>query len=111
MAGSLPGPQLRPRNLVITIACLGNASFTDNPNLSLKVIGISWPGVVAKPAIEVLARTLQSPVKLEGDELMARTASGLCSITYPSGERDLYDPVVERMEDNFRPGKGCSVPG
>jgi hypothetical protein len=32
------------------------------------------------------------------------------ALTYPSGERDLYDPVVERMEDNFRPGRGCSVP-
>jgi hypothetical protein len=32
------------------------------------------------------------------------------AITYPTGERDLYDPVVERMEDNFRPGRGCSAP-
>jgi hypothetical protein len=30
------------------------------------------------------------------------------AITYPSGERDLYDPVVERMEDTFQPARSCS---
>jgi len=30
------------------------------------------------------------------------------AITYPSGERDLYDPVVERMEDTFKPARSCS---
>ena len=29
------------------------------------------------------------------------------AISYPNGERDLYDPVVERMEDTFRPGRAC----
>ena len=26
------------------------------------------------------------------------------AITYPTEQRDLYDPVVERMEDTFKPG-------
>jgi hypothetical protein len=30
------------------------------------------------------------------------------AITYPLTKRHLYDPVVERMEDTFRPGRGCS---
>jgi hypothetical protein len=30
------------------------------------------------------------------------------AITYPNGERDLYDPVVERMEDTFKPARSCS---
>ena len=30
------------------------------------------------------------------------------AVTYPSGERDVYDPVVERMEDSFRPARSCS---
>jgi hypothetical protein len=29
------------------------------------------------------------------------------AVTYPSGERNIYDPVVERMEDNFRPSSSC----
>ena len=29
------------------------------------------------------------------------------AISYPVAQRDLYDPVVERMEDNFRPGRSC----
>jgi hypothetical protein len=29
------------------------------------------------------------------------------AITYPSSLRQQYDPVVERMEDNFAPRKGC----
>ena len=29
------------------------------------------------------------------------------AITYPSGQRELYDSVVERMEDNFRPAHSC----
>jgi hypothetical protein len=29
------------------------------------------------------------------------------AISYPNGKRDLYDPVVERMEDTFRPGRAC----
>jgi hypothetical protein len=29
------------------------------------------------------------------------------AITYPTDQRDHYDPVVERMEDNFRPGRSC----
>src|SRR6476620_629874 len=27
------------------------------------------------------------------------------AITYPVAERKLYDPIVERMEDHFRPGR------
>jgi hypothetical protein len=30
------------------------------------------------------------------------------AITYPVAERDLFDPIVERMEDTFRPGRRCS---
>jgi hypothetical protein len=30
------------------------------------------------------------------------------AITYPTEQRDLYDPVVERMEDTFKPGRPCS---
>jgi hypothetical protein len=29
------------------------------------------------------------------------------AITYPSSSRQMYDPVVERMEDHFGPGKRC----
>ena len=29
------------------------------------------------------------------------------AITYPIARRPLFDPVVERMEDNFRPGRRC----
>jgi hypothetical protein len=30
------------------------------------------------------------------------------AVTYPSGERNLYNPVVERMEDSFKPARSCS---
>jgi len=30
------------------------------------------------------------------------------AITYPVARRQLFDPVVERMEDTFRPGRRCS---
>jgi hypothetical protein len=30
------------------------------------------------------------------------------AITYPVAQRDMYDPIVERMEDTFRPGNRCS---
>src|SRR4029079_5789121 len=30
------------------------------------------------------------------------------AVTYPSVERDVCDPVVERMEDGCRPGRSCS---
>jgi hypothetical protein len=30
------------------------------------------------------------------------------AITYPTAQRDRYDPVVERMEDTFKPGRPCS---
>lgn len=30
------------------------------------------------------------------------------AITYPVNERDLYDPVVERMENAFKPGRRCT---
>jgi hypothetical protein len=29
------------------------------------------------------------------------------AITYPIEQRDLYDPLVERMEDAFKPGNPC----
>lgn len=28
-------------------------------------------------------------------------------MSYPVAERSHYDPIVERIEDEFRPGKGC----
>ena len=30
------------------------------------------------------------------------------AISYPVVERDIFDPVVEGMEDTFRPGRRCS---
>jgi hypothetical protein len=30
------------------------------------------------------------------------------AITYPTGQREFYDPIVERMEDGFGPGTHCS---
>lgn len=30
------------------------------------------------------------------------------AITYPVEQRDMYDRIVERMEDTFRPGSRCS---
>lgn len=30
------------------------------------------------------------------------------AITYPATQRNLYDPVVEHMENSFRPGRLCS---
>jgi hypothetical protein len=30
------------------------------------------------------------------------------AITYPVDEREIYDPVVERIEDTFKPGKRCT---
>jgi hypothetical protein len=30
------------------------------------------------------------------------------AITYPVAQRNLFDPVVERMEDTFRPARRCS---
>jgi len=30
------------------------------------------------------------------------------AITYPVSQRDIYDPVVERMENTFKPGSQCS---
>ena len=29
------------------------------------------------------------------------------AITYPTNQRETYDPVVEHMEDNFRPARSC----
>jgi len=29
------------------------------------------------------------------------------AVTYPVAQRKLFDPVVERMEDTFRPGRRC----
>ena len=29
------------------------------------------------------------------------------AITYPTDQRDLYGPVVEHMEDTFRPARRC----
>src|SRR5689334_9676119 len=30
------------------------------------------------------------------------------AVTYPVQQRNMYDPIVERMEDTFRPGSRCS---
>lgn len=30
------------------------------------------------------------------------------AMAYPTSKRNVFDPVVERMEDNFRPGRSCS---
>jgi hypothetical protein len=30
------------------------------------------------------------------------------AITYPAIKRDLYDPVVEQMENTFTPARRCS---
>jgi len=30
------------------------------------------------------------------------------AVTYPTHQRDIYDPVVERMEDTFKPGRRCT---
>jgi hypothetical protein len=29
------------------------------------------------------------------------------AIAYPEAQRDLFDPVVERMDDSFKSGRGC----
>ena len=29
------------------------------------------------------------------------------AMSYPQGQRDRYDQIVERIEDHFRPGNGC----
>ena len=29
------------------------------------------------------------------------------AMSYPQGQRDQYDRMVERIEDHFRPGPGC----
>ncbi len=29
------------------------------------------------------------------------------AMVYPVGERELYDPIVERIEDSFQPGEEC----
>jgi hypothetical protein len=30
------------------------------------------------------------------------------AITYRVDQRNIYDPILERMEDTFRPGRRCS---
>ncbi len=34
--------------------------------------------------------------------------ANIFAIAYPTASRELYDPVVERMEDEFRPARRCS---
>ena len=29
------------------------------------------------------------------------------AVIYPSDQRNVFDPIVERVEDSFRPGRGC----
>ena len=44
------------------------------------------------------------------EKVMFSCAGGVVNvlaITYPTDERDLYDPVVEQMEDTFRPARRC----
>ena len=33
--------------------------------------------------------------------------ANVLAITYPISKRDLFDPLVERMEDDFKPGPSC----
>jgi hypothetical protein len=50
-----------------------------------------------------------------GDQIYYEKAIFSCSgqvvnvlaISYPEAQRDRFDPVVERMEDNFKSGTGC----
>jgi hypothetical protein len=50
-----------------------------------------------------------------GDQIYYEKAIFSCSgrvvnvlaIAYPEAERQRFDPVVERMEDNFKSGRGC----
>jgi hypothetical protein len=50
-----------------------------------------------------------------GDQIYYEKAIFSCSghvvnvlaIAYPEAQRDRLDPVVERMEDNFKGGRGC----
>jgi hypothetical protein len=37
----------------------------------------------------------------------AGRVANVLAITYPVGKRDLFDPLVERMEDDFKPGPSC----
>ena len=32
----------------------------------------------------------------------------ILAIAYPTSERDEFDPVVERMEDRFKPSQECA---
>ena len=32
----------------------------------------------------------------------------ILAIAYPTAERALFDPVVERMEDTFKPSRECA---
>ena len=44
------------------------------------------------------------------EKVMFSCAGGVVNvlaITYPTDQRDLYDPVVEHMEDTFRPARRC----
>ena len=44
------------------------------------------------------------------EKVMFSCAGGVVNvlaITYPTDQRDLYDPVVEQMEDTFRPARRC----
>jgi hypothetical protein len=44
------------------------------------------------------------------EKVMFSCAGGVVNviaITYPADQRDLYDPVVEQMEDTFRPARRC----
>lgn len=38
----------------------------------------------------------------------ARRVVNVFAIIYPKSQRAAYDPIVERMEDNFRAGKRCN---
>jgi hypothetical protein len=50
-----------------------------------------------------------------GDQIYYEKAIFSCSgqvvnvlaIAYPEAQRDRFDPVVERMEDSFKSGRGC----
>jgi hypothetical protein len=36
------------------------------------------------------------------------TVVNILAVMYPTAQRDFFDPAVEHMEDNFRPGETCS---
>jgi hypothetical protein len=44
------------------------------------------------------------------DEIVVTLPGTSYSVTYPAAERGLFDPLVERMEDTFKPSGKCAQP-